>query len=89
MEYVVVGRETETSHRQKDFFGRMFVFNFADVYSRCNKGGVPNVKPKCRSSVKSKSKEVSFETSLMQHLGHRIQSHTTEEMWKEHFYQQG
>lgn len=58
MEYVVVGRETETSHQQKDFFDGLIVFNFADFWSRHNKGGIPNMKPKHRSSVKSKSKEV-------------------------------
>lgn len=41
-----------------DFFGGLFGFNSAEFYSRHNGGGIPNVKPKRRSSVKSKSEEV-------------------------------
>lgn len=41
-----------------DSFDGLFGFNSAEFYSRQNGGGIPGVKPKCRSSVKSKSKEV-------------------------------
>jgi len=35
-----------------------------------------------------KAKVRKFETSLMQHLSHGIQTHPTEETWKKHCYQQ-
>lgn len=53
-----MGREAETSLQQKGIFDGSFAFNFADFYSRHNKGDIPNVKARYGSSVKSKSKEV-------------------------------
>lgn len=54
----MVGREGETSLQQKGIFDGSFAFNFAEFYSRHNKGDIPSVKARCGNSVKSKSKEV-------------------------------